>query len=499
MEELMPSNADGKGLVTTNTAVIRECLKECSLQFNSITMCMTHITNILFDFVNDDVQGSRSEILPRILQLMKDISGDKMKEMTADLPRGERRILTGIADRFSECEQLIYKSMNRAMQIVALQKLLESKDKEITSLKTSENVTLWQKEKVRILKDHEEKINSLKTRISEMDREKEVLRQKLEDRNDALKTEKLRVEVTKKRSSASLPPEESDLALLEDLKRKVYLYDKDLQRAESQMGNFQSDMLGMMGGIQGEIMTAGSHTKDTLTSTQLSKLNDRIDKIKAAIAGDMDIQVVRADLSDKYLPSKSGLDFFVTRNGKKVVVQPMRVRRHDRLPNKNLPPLSKRRDSKHELAALSMKRRDSKQRRQSQIIQSEGISNPRLIDASQSTLDTLAVMKHFPTLSASYVKDQWNNFKKYDTDQNGELDMSEIMSAITGLMPGNVKPAHIEAAVREIDIDGSGTLDFYEYLQVAMLLERKKGKSELFHNPEVTQYNKQISKTCSIQ
>lgn len=42
------------------------------------------------------------------------------------------------------------------------------------------------------------------------------------------------------------------------------------------------------------------------------------------------------------------------------------------------------------------------------------------------TLDTLAVMKHFPTLSSAYVKEQWNNFKRYDTDGNGELDMAEV-------------------------------------------------------------------------
>jgi len=35
-----------------------------------------------------------------------------------------------------------------------------------------------------------------------------------------------------------------------------------------------------------------------------------------------------------------------------------------------------------------------------------------------------------------------------------------------------------QAAMREVDIDGSGTMDFYEYLQVALLLEQKKGKSE---------------------
>ena len=40
----------------------------------------------------------------------------------------------------------------------------------------------------------------------------------------------------------------------------------------------------------------------------------------------------------------------------------------------------------------------------------------------------------------------------------------------------------LQAAVKEIDIDGSGTLDFYEYLQVAMMLERKKGKLLLIIN-----------------
>ena len=42
--------------------------------------------------------------------------------------------------------------------------------------------------------------------------------------------------------------------MLEDLKRKVYMFDKDLQHAEKELVQFQSDMLGVMGGLQGEIM-----------------------------------------------------------------------------------------------------------------------------------------------------------------------------------------------------------------------------------------------------
>ena len=64
--------------------------------------------------------------------------------MAADLHLGDKRIFMPIADRFTECEQTIYTNMNKvadlrhtdeqkqAMQIVALKKLLEDKDKQIT-------------------------------------------------------------------------------------------------------------------------------------------------------------------------------------------------------------------------------------------------------------------------------------------------------------------------------------------------------------------------------
>ncbi|KAF6022553.1 hypothetical protein EB796_019124 [Bugula neritina] len=216
---------------------------------------------------------------------------------------------------------------------------------------------------------------------------------------------------------------------------------------------------------------------------------------------------MRADLSDHYLPAKPNVqlgaeDFFVTNKGRKVIVKPMQIRKNSKSQRKksitvlsDLPSL--------QVGALSRHRRARKKSRPSiHTIEEAGkISkiNPKLLDNIYGTLDTVAVMKHFPTLSTSYVKSQWANFKRYDSDDNGELDLSEIMKAITGLMPSHVKPAHIEAAMREVDIDGSGTMDFYEYLQVALLLEQKKGKSELFHTPEVTKYNKQISKTCIVQ
>ena len=41
--------------------------------------------------------------------------------------------------------------------------------------------------------------------------------------------------------------------MLEDLKRKAYLYEKDMQYGQQELDRFQTDMLGLWGGMQGEI------------------------------------------------------------------------------------------------------------------------------------------------------------------------------------------------------------------------------------------------------
>jgi len=63
------------------------------------------------------------------------------------------------------------------------------------------------------------------------------------------------------------------------------------------------------------------------------------------------------------------------------------------------------------------------------FVEETGVSNPQLLLNNQAgVLNSLAVMKHFPTLSKDYVNSQWENFKRYDQDGNGELDMSEVKS-----------------------------------------------------------------------
>lgn len=64
---------------------------------------------------------------------------------------------------------------------------------------------LWQKEKSRILKDHDKIISELHQKIAELEKQKESLRLKYEEQTNDLKMEKMKVEITRKRSTAKLP------------------------------------------------------------------------------------------------------------------------------------------------------------------------------------------------------------------------------------------------------------------------------------------------------
>ncbi len=53
----------------------------------------------------------------------------------------------------------------------------------------------------------------------------------------------------------------------------------------------------------------------------------------------------------------------------------------------------------------------------------------------------------------------------FDSDKSGFIDATEIKELIGGL--GNlVSPDAIEAAIKEIDVNGDGEIDFEEFLEM---------------------------------
>ena len=64
---------------------------------------------------------------------------------------------------------------------------------------------LWQREKARILKEHDDKISELNKTIKGLEDETESLKRKLNDQRDDLKMEKMKIDLTKRKALANAP------------------------------------------------------------------------------------------------------------------------------------------------------------------------------------------------------------------------------------------------------------------------------------------------------
>jgi len=126
------------------------------------------------------------------------------------------------------------------------------------------------------------------------------------------------------------------------------------------------------------------------------------------------------------------------------------------------------------------------------------LEHPQLI-YDNGKVNTTALIKHFPSLSVAFVQEQWTNFRRYDRNGDGTLDLAEMMTAITATMGHRFTAHEVVDVMAEVDDDQSSTLDFYEFLKVAVIISKKTGKASLFQDDEVVKNKKQLSKTCLIQ
>ena len=53
------------------------------------------------------------------------------------------------------------------------------------------------------------------------------------------------------------------------------------------------------------------------------------------------------------------------------------------------------------------------------------VEHPQLI-YHNGKVNTTALIKHFPSLSVAFVQEQWTNFRRYDKNGDGTLDLAEV-------------------------------------------------------------------------
>ncbi|XP_067670572.1 uncharacterized protein [Haliotis asinina] len=126
------------------------------------------------------------------------------------------------------------------------------------------------------------------------------------------------------------------------------------------------------------------------------------------------------------------------------------------------------------------------------------MDNPTLLDPTGMFVDWAACKKHFPHMTREFLDEQWERFKEYDNNGDRSLDFSEVVGALKALGM-QFTASQAQEAMREVDVNKSETLDFYEYLLVADKIARQSGKSSLFKSSVVKTHNNVVAKTCVLQ
>ncbi|XP_033124739.1 uncharacterized protein LOC117123032 isoform X2 [Anneissia japonica] len=125
--------------------------------------------------------------------------------------------------------------------------------------------------------------------------------------------------------------------------------------------------------------------------------------------------------------------------------------------------------------------------------------HPELINPSTGTLDIETAMKYFKSYTKEQILDYFKMFTKYDKDKNFSLDLSETMDAIHSTVGDYYTENQIKEVMEEVDINNSNSIDFYEYLGVSSMLNRRSGKSEVFRSGIVKHGGTSVSKMCIVQ
>ncbi|XP_013421211.1 median body protein isoform X2 [Lingula anatina] len=414
-----------------------------------------------------------------------------------------RKLLEKNAEVEAEIRDTKWKHSQDVIELKALQKkyehleeVVKKKTTDVQELQRAGNVQLWQKEKGRLLEKVSEREKKLETEMIELKRENSSLLRQLQNADAEFKKYKM-AEDKKKASGGDEAEQET-----EELKRLLFTLQKDVQRTESELFKQQKHIIGIIQGFKKDFKVlierfmsenGGILPADVLSRRDIDVMRQRLERVISATAEGR-LSYLLAELPTHYMGIDR--DIKVPTSVKKMTPQ---ERLNQLLGTKAsiltpglkaaqpLPPIAKNKEAE----------KDTKSDKSTE--QSRDSENPQLVDPKTGKLKSITVIKHFPFMAMSYIQDQWEQFKKYDTSGDGELDITEIMQAIMPIVGEDFTAEQVQEAIHEIDLDQTNTIDFYEYLLISNLLINKTGKAHIFRSGIAQEKAKIVSKTCSIQ
>lgn len=316
------------------------------------------------------------------------------------------------------------------------------------------------------LSEDDQRETFLIRKIKELEKKNDFLVNKLESLKDGNKSSRTR--------RMSMAETDSD-------KRHIFALQADLKTIDSELNKQQKSIVGILNGLSQDFWDIlGNHingrTTEPLHESTIAKLQE-LGKILRCVND----------------ASAEGL----------LLSSVEKLPRHYRATDRDIKKAPARKMSlsytaREALTAREMESTSDQPEQRSAAPTYAKVQHPMLINVKTRSLDRHKFIEVFPSAKPCDAESHLINFFKYDKNKDGFLDLKELIDAAEDVSKSRLNPADVQEVLFEIDRDGSNTLDFYEYLLVARMIERKEGRAAIFKSQLVQEERNDIAEACSI-
>ncbi|XP_065056630.1 uncharacterized protein LOC135684868 isoform X2 [Rhopilema esculentum] len=384
-----------------------------------------------------------------------------------------------------------------------LEEQLEERAKVIKQLQRDGTIALWKREKQKIVSNINEREARLEKELQKAKENIEDLQNRMQDRVKELTNQIKILKMEKQYFGTVVNSKVAQREEIDQLQRELFLKDRALIVAEGEIQRQQQYFVGFLTGIARDfrLMMSRSNVDESRYNREQKSFALTLEKmIKAAKEGLL--SSFRASLPSHYL----GIGIVIKGLPiKKSVASKSTELLQKSITVENL--LNDERIRKPRLSSALITWREGKMtasERAQELLQEtlNPVKHPALIDTSTGSLNLDLAKSTFPETSLADIRGLLSIFRQFDVNGDFHLDTPELLRAVPDTLGRMATSEEIAEAMAEVDEDKSGTIDFYEFVNVYLMLSKGEGKSALFRKKALKALQKtsdNSSNICSIQ